>query len=470
MRLQGFISPGQCATIHRNALRVLAEVGVKVEHAGMRKRLTRVGGRTDAGTDVVRFPKAKVEKLIRPSKKRVSERPIRVGAHVEAYRCRHLAPDGKLEDFTEDKFVRYFGLADSLPGVNSTVILGLPFVPDGIPPICLPLAEKLYGWKYGVGVGGAVHVTALCEYLLEIFQVHAAATGRKLEDVFAASGFLISPLRLNRSECEQYVFFAERGLRMSIGNMPSLGGSAPVTVAGTAVQALAEQMFAFLLKRAYWDEGTFGPWGPALALDMRSGVPTFGRPEQTRVNLVFADLARFYGTHGGGLAGLTDALAPSYEAGIHKATGVLTVALATGASSVSAGLLAVDKVCSPVQMVLDHDLVGGLNSLCAAAEVSEKECAFAEIAEVGFEPGGHLATEFTVEVLRRGRFAPRTWSSAPDRAFQCDQPPVDVDRAREFVVEFDRSFSAKSLMGESEEKEIRGIIGRAAARVEGSRC
>ena len=467
MRLEGFITRAQCAAIHRNALRVLAEVGVKVEHEGMRKRLTRVGGKTDAGTDVVRFPKAKVERFIRPARKAPPPRPIHIGAHVEAYRCRHLSPEGILEDFDEGKFVRYFGLANSLPGVDNTVILGLPFLPPGIPPVCLPLAEKLYGWKYGVGVGGAVHVTALCEYLLEIFKVHAAATGQKLQDVFAASGFLISPLRVNRSECEQFAFFAERGLKMSIGNMPSLGGSAPVTIAGTATQALAEQMFSFLLNRAYWGGGSFVPWGPALALDLKSGVPTFGRPDQTRVNLVFAELARFYGIHGGGLAGLTDALAPSYEAGIHKATGVLSVAYATGSSSISAGLLAVDKVCSPVQMILDHDLAGSLNALCAPAKVNDRECAVREIAEIGFEPGGHMGTEFTVEVLRRGVFSPRTWAAAPDRAFQTDRPPVDVDRARELVVEFERSFSARALMAESEEKEIRGIIDRAAARMEG---
>ncbi len=472
MRIKGFVSPQQCETIHRNALRVLDEVGVKVEHEGMRQRLSRVGGRNDAGTDVVRFSGSAIEKLIRPGKaeRAKKEDAIEIGAHVEVYHSRHLSSAGVLEDFDEEIFARYFGLADSLPAVKSTVILGLPFTAEGIPPICHPLAEKLFCWKYGVGVGGAVHVTALCEYLLEIFNVHAATTGKKLEDVFTASGFLISPLRMNRSECEQYVFFAERGLKMSIGNMPSVGGSAPVTIAGTAVQALAEQMFTFLLNRAYWDEGEFAPCGPALAVDLRSGVPTFGRPEQNRVNLVFADLARFYGTDGGGLAGLTDALAPSYEAGIHKATGVLTTALATGSSSVSAGLLAVDKICSPVQMVLDHDLVLGLSAMCAPIVVDEAECAVDEIAEVGFESGGHMGTEFTVEVLRRAdRFNPRTWSASPDAAFGNGRPPIDVDRARAIVDEFNKGFVPKFLISDSEEKELRAIISRAAKAIGGSR-
>ncbi len=43
MRLRPCLSVAQVELIHRNALRVLAEIGVRVEHAALRERLASSG-------------------------------------------------------------------------------------------------------------------------------------------------------------------------------------------------------------------------------------------------------------------------------------------------------------------------------------------------------------------------------------------------------------------------------------------
>jgi hypothetical protein len=55
-------------------------------------------------------------------------------------------------------------------------------------------------------------------------------------------------------------------------------------------------------------------------------------------------------------------------------------ALTVGAGTIEAGLLGTDEICSPVQMVLDHDLAGALSALLREPTVSEAECAGEEIA------------------------------------------------------------------------------------------
>ena len=374
-----FLNRAQVETLHHNALRVLAETGVRVEHEGMRRRLEALGA-TSASSGNVCFAPSKVEGHLFGN---TIPQPVRPHVQVSAgvYQSWYLEPEtGCLVPFTEDRLARYISLARSLPLVSHTHLLGLPFVPPELPADFLPLAEKLYAWKYGARPGGAVQFTHLCEPLLEMFRCHATMNGEPLAKVFCAEGFLITPLRLAQPECEQVLFFAERRLRMRLGHLPSQGGSAPITFAGAITLALAEQIFLHLINRALWPHAEFAVAGVVMTMDLRTGASVYGRPEQQRINAAFADLARFYGCSCTGHTGLSDAKAPSFEAGAQKALGALMTALTVGAGTIEAGLLGTDEICSPVQMVLDHDLAGALSALLREPTVSEAECAGEEIA------------------------------------------------------------------------------------------
>ena len=454
MRLSGLLTRAQVETIHQKALRVLSEHGVQVEHEGLRDRLTALGSRSDA--DRVCFPESMVEALIQaaPKSKRRADQPT-VSMGVGVYQSQYLDPTNQLMPFDEARLAKYFGLAESL-GIESRGMLGLPFVPEGIPAEYLPLAEKLYAWRYGASPGGSVIFTGLCEPLLEMFEIHARATNKSLEEAFSACGFMISPLRLTRPECEQLLFFAERGLRMGIGHLPSQGGSAPVTFAGTLALSLAEQMFMFLLQRSLWEDAGFGVGGMVTTMDMRTGVSCYGRPERHKVNLAFADIADFYGCSCWGHTGCTDAHLPSTEAGVQKATGALVTALATGHAYIEAGLLGIDEICSPVQMALDHDLVNSLQALFA--EVKE-EYALEEI----LAHDSHLGTDFTVEHFRDSLFQPITWSGQLLGGWTSSGMQTDIDKARDFIADFERSFTPAGRITDDEERELRAVIDRSSA-------
>lgn len=463
MRMRGLLSRKQVEDIHCAALRVLEEVGVQVEHPVLRDKLASIGAQVDKAADRVRFPRTILEDLIQNAPRHISENPfptISMGCNI--YQCQFLDPDtNKLKPFDEDLLARYYALARSLPGIKRMGLLGLPFVPDGISPRAIPLAEKLYAWKHGVGVHGSVCLTELCEPLLEVFQIHASATGKSLKDVFRAGGYLISPLKLARSECEQVIFFAERGLKMWIGHLPSQGGTAPVTLMGTVTLILAEQLFMFALDHALWGDVDFHVGGVVSTIDMRNGTSLYGRPERQRVNLAFADIAEFYGCSGGGHTGCTDAHTPSFEAGVQKSVGALFTALATGSARIEAGLLGVDEICSPVQMILDHDMGQGLGAMLAQPAEEEMERVYEEIAAAG--PGGnHLGTDYTVERFKESLFEPFTWSRQLTPAWLASGAVTDVDKARDIVADFDREFAPQSFVSEEEERELRAVIRRVA--------
>ncbi len=383
--------------VHRNALRVLEEVGVAVEHADILKRLEGVGGLVDSAAGRVRFPRSVTEDHIaRAPKRNRPERMPKVTVQCSVYQCMYMDPSSdQLVPFTEDLLSRYFFLSKSISTLDHNNLLGLPYVPEWMSARQLPLAERLYAWKYGAQPSGSIQLTSMCRPILEMLEIHASFEGKKVQDIFNAGGFMVSPLKLARPECEQIVFFADRGLRMWVGHLLTQGGTAPVTLAGTLVIALAEQLFMFMLDRAFWGDVPLCLGGMASTIDMRTGVSCYGRPDRQRVNLAFADLAEFYGCGCWGHTGTTDAHTPSYEAGAQKAVGVLTTALATGQALIEAGLLGTDEICSPVQLVMDAELGASLRKLFAEAVVTDEECALDDIASVGSD-GNHLGTEFTV--------------------------------------------------------------------------
>ncbi len=465
MRLRPQLTVEQVERIHRNALRVLAEIGVRVEHAALRERLAAIGGQRDEHAERVRFAPAIVERLIEDAHKDpMWEDKTHIALGCGVGQCLYHDPQtNDLVEFDEHRLALYIALARSLPDIGGASLLGIPFNDSDIPRDLHPLAEKLYAWKYGAHQGQSVQATRLCQPVLDMFECHASYTGQALADIVRVFGFIVSPLKLARSECERLLFFHERGFTMGIGHLATQGGTAPVTIAGSLTLALAEQMFIFLLRRALDPETTFSLYASVSTIDMRRGGFCYGRPEQHLINVLFADLARFYGCSCSGHTGLTDAKMPSAEAGAQKAVGALVTALATGYGSIEAGLLGTDEICSPIQMFLDCDIANGLRALLAEPVIDDIECAFDEIKAVGTD-GNHLGTDFTAENFRRCLWQPDLWSAGNVATWLAAGGKADADLARERAVDFACYFEPKSFISAEEERDLRTIIQRAAGK------
>jgi trimethylamine:corrinoid methyltransferase-like protein len=229
---------------------------------------------------------------------------------------------------------------------------------------------------------------------------------------------------------------------------------------------LAEEIFLFLLRSSFWKGEVFQLGASAPTINMRQAITCFGRPEMQRVNIAYADLARFYGCGCSGHAGLTDARVPSCEAGAQKATGALITALATGFGGIEAGLMGVDEIVSPVQMVLDCDIARSLAALLAepALDDNDIECAFEEIRDAGVG-GHHLGTPYTAERHRNVLFQPLTWSYQNHAGWIASGRHIDVDHARAIVRDILHVSPPYSHIGEEEERELRRIIASAGRAI-----
>ena len=166
------------------------------------------------------------------------------------------------------------------------------------------------------------------------------------------------------------------------------GAMAPVSVAGTLVQVLAEVMAGIAYSQL------IRPGAPVIfgtfvtSIDMNSGAPTFGTPEASQILYGAGQLARRMGLpfrSGGGFCGskLPDAQA-AYET-----SNTLNAALMGGVNFMlhSCGWLEGGLVSSFEKFVLDADQLGTLHKMAAGVAHDENALAMDALREVG--PGGH---------------------------------------------------------------------------------
>ena len=163
---------------------------------------------------------------------------------------------------------------------------------------------------------------------------------------------------------------------------------APVTVAGTLTQVLAEILAGVSYSQL------IRPGSPVIAgafvtsIDMNSGAPTFGTPEAAHITYGAGQLVRRLGLpyrSGGSFCGskLPDAQA-AYET-----ANSLNMALLAGVNFMlhACGWLEGGLVSSYEKFVMDADQLGTLHHLAQGIQIDTNGQAMDAIREVG--PGGH---------------------------------------------------------------------------------
>ena len=166
------------------------------------------------------------------------------------------------------------------------------------------------------------------------------------------------------------------------------GAMAPVSVAGTLTQVLAEILagvaYAQLVR----------PGAPVIAgafvtsIDMNSGAPTFGTPEAAQITYGTGQLVRRLGLPYRSAGGFCGSKLPDAQAAYESANS-LNVGLLSGVNFMlhACGWLEGGLVSSYEKFVMDADQLGALHGLARGIDISENGQAMSAIAEVG--PGGH---------------------------------------------------------------------------------
>lgn len=167
------------------------------------------------------------------------------------------------------------------------------------------------------------------------------------------------------------------------------GAMAPVSVAGTLTQVLAETLAGVAYSQLIRAGAPVIMGAFVTSIDMNSGAPTFGTPEASQITYGAGQLARRLGLPYRSAGGFCGSKLPDAQAGYESANS-LNMGLLSGVNFMlhSCGWLEGGLVSSFEKFVMDADQLGALHHMAKGVSIDENAQAMDAIREVG--PGGHF--------------------------------------------------------------------------------
>ena len=197
-----------------------------------------------------------------------------------------------------------------------------------------------------------------------------------------------SPLTFDSTMMGALEVFAANNQASIISPFIVGGAMAPVSVAGTLTQVLAEVMAGVAYSQLVRAGSPVVAGAFVSSIDMNSGAPTFGTPEASQVTYGVGQLVRRLGLPYRSAGSFCGSKLPDAQAAYETANS-LNAGLLGGVNFMlhSAGWLEGGLVSSFEKFVMDADQLGILHRMAAPVDISENGQAMDAIREVG--PGGH---------------------------------------------------------------------------------
>ena len=214
-----------------------------------------------------------------------------------------------------------------------------------------------------------------------------------------------SPRKLDEAMSEGALALAEYGQAVIVTPFTLMGAMTPVTLAAGLVQQNAEALFGIAMVQLFFPGTPVVYGGFTSNVDMRSGAPAFGTPENAKANLAGGQLARHYGlpyrSSGCNASNTADAQAV-YETQMSLWSAVL------GNGNLvdhAAGGLEGGLVASFEKVIIDVEILQNLTCLFSKPKVNTEELALDAIGAV--PPGGHFfGTEHTMQRYESAFYQP----------------------------------------------------------------
>ncbi|MCX8504662.1 MAG: trimethylamine methyltransferase family protein [Beijerinckiaceae bacterium] len=439
-------TPEQIERIHQESLRVLEELGIDVLHDGARAILKKEGAIVDEETRRVRFPRQLVESKIGLAPEsftlhaRNPENNLTIGGDAVAFCSVASAPnvadrDGGRRPGNRVDYQNLIRLGQTLDAVH--LWGGYPVEPADIHASVRHL-DALYDMMtlsdkavHAYSLGAERNIDAL--ELVRIARGIDDATLDREPSVFTIINSN-SPLRLDVPMMEGIIQMAKRNQPIVLTPFTLAGAMAPVTIAGAIVEQNAEALAGLVFTQSVNPGAPFVYGAFTSNVDMKSGAPAFGTPEQMKSAIIGGQLARRYRvpyrSSNTCAANTIDAQA-AYESVFS-----LWGAIMGGGNLImhAAGWMEGGLHASFEKMVIDADLLGMLTEFMRPLAFTDDDLGFEAMKEVG--PGGHFfGCEHTQSRYRNAFFAPMISDWRNYETWQEAGSPTAYDKANRLYKE-----------------------------------
>ncbi len=394
------LSEDHLEAVHQNSLRILEEIGIEFMGLKAQDAFARAGAQVDRGTGVVRMDRGLVEQCLATVPQSVTLTPRNpdrrlilggnricttlVAGPPNVHDCERGRRSGNYKDYCE-----LVSLAQSLNIIHA--IGNQPVAPIELPAHNRHLDCYLANLTFSDRV---YHCSAIgAERALDGIDMAAIAQGKDREALVDQPAVLTiisvnSPRRFDEAMSEGLMAMSEWGQAVVVTPFTLMGAMAPVTLAAALSQQNAEALAGIALTQLARPGAPAVYGGFTSNVDMKSGAPAFGTPENVQATLAGGQLARRYNlpyrSSNASASNVVDAQA-AYESEMSIWAAVMAHAnmVYHGAGWMEGGLTA-----SFEKIVLDAEMLQMMAEVVKPVEVNEDALGFETIKAV--PSGGHF--------------------------------------------------------------------------------
>jgi trimethylamine--corrinoid protein Co-methyltransferase len=407
----------QMDRIHNTSLAILDRVGVVVPHAEVMDRFAASGAAVDHPAHRVRIPPEMVGRCLRQAGKQFTvygrdlARRAELGVGARNYNSSGGqalwvdSPGAERRYPALDDVATAARLGDALERLT---IVGAMADPHELPVSfrCVEvMAALLRNTVKPIMLW--FHDRASARFLVEMM-VAVRGDEQRATEFPLCYPFLepISPLRFPFNGVDLLFETARLNLPVPVGPMAQMGLSAPATIAGTLAQENAEVLAGICITQLIRPGTPVCYGGICHAFDMRTTQVVFGGPEQAIFGVAMTQMGKRYGLPVYVNSGLTDAKRADAQAGLEAGI-TLTLAAASGADIFGhLGISGADQGASLDILVLQHEILGYVESVMRPLDFSDEALGLTEIEEAG--PGGaFIDRPHTARHFRNALWFPR---------------------------------------------------------------
>jgi trimethylamine--corrinoid protein Co-methyltransferase len=410
-------SAEQIEIIHRTSMRILSELGIRVMGEKVMTLFERAGAIIDRSEKIIRIDESLVNEALKTAPAsftltaRNSEKRLTFGGQSLVFGLVAGPPNvhdrvrgrraGNLRDYED--FIRLAHYFNCIHMIGNQVTA----------PQELPANNRhLDTYRANLTLSDLTfHCTAIGRgRAMDGIRMMAIARGLSLEDMARDPGVTTiisvnSPRLFDEAMGEGLIAMAEHGQPVTITPFTLMGAMAPVTLPAALAQQNAEALFGIALTQL------IRPGAPVMygaftsSVDMKSGAPAFGTPENTKANIISGQLARRYRLpyrSSNSNASNTVDLQAAYE------TGMATWGAILGGANLiyhAAGWLEGGLTASFEKLVLDVEILQNMMEFLRPTDFSADELGFDAIASV--PTGGHFfGAEHTMSRYQTAFYSP----------------------------------------------------------------
>jgi len=409
----------QALATHEAALRILGEIGFRMEHPGAFEMLVAAGANNTRGNWLT-MPSEMVERALESAPKGFDLYDQKGNRAMPLADGNYFYGTGSDTTFTIDletgerrrtslnDTANFARLVDGLDNISFAMSMSNP---EDVP------VDDIYIYAFAEMVRNTnkplVFIADSGRDIAKIYDIACAVTGG--ESAFRGKPFMlnyseaISPLRFPQNVMERLIFCAEKGIPICLPSGSNAGGGAPVTLAGALSLGIAENLVGLTVHQLA-GEGSPFLFGPNVSvLDMKHTIVSYGAPEWSFTQAALADMRdEIYGLPIWAFAGSTDSKVLDAQAGAESMFSIATAMLSRCNLIHDGGYLEYGNTSSLEMVTMNNELVAMSRSFVDGMPINEDALAFDAIGRVAQEPGAiFLMDDHTFEHFMQAQFLPK---------------------------------------------------------------